>query len=84
MRTATIVLDDARELAYKGWLAPLAGRSMSVSMRRIILTDAQDTSRVLGRSKKPTKDLYGFKPIPTGGRPVTNELVNELRDELGF
>jgi len=29
------------------------------------------------------RDVYGFKPIPSGGEVVTNELVNELRDELG-
>ncbi len=33
-----------------------------------------------------TVDLeeYGFKLIPSGGNPVTNEMVNELRDELGI
>ena len=29
------------------------------------------------------RDLYGFKPIPAGGTVVTNELVDELREELG-
>lgn len=28
--------------------------------------------------------LYGFTPIPAGGVTVTNELVNELREELGI
>lgn len=27
--------------------------------------------------------LYGFSPIPAGGAPVTNDLVNKLREELG-
>ena len=26
--------------------------------------------------------LYGFNPIPAGGAPVTNDLVNKLREEL--
>ena len=84
MRTATIVLDDATELASKEWLAPVAGRSIPVSVRNIILADARDTAQVLDRPQRETKDLYGFKPIPAGGRAVTNDLVNELREELGF
>ena len=50
----------------------------------INLVDACDTSLVLGRSRETTKDLYGFRLIPAGGKSVTNELVNELREELGF
>ena len=30
------------------------------------------------------RKLYGFRPIPAGGNPVTNELVNKLREEEGF
>ncbi len=29
-------------------------------------------------------DLYGFHPIPANGKPVTNKLVNALRDESGI
>ena len=29
-------------------------------------------------------ERYGFKPIPAGGNLVTNEMVNELREELGI
>ena len=84
MKTATIVLDDAAELAHRDWFALLSGRSIPVSVRNINLVDACDTSLVLGRSRETTKDLYGFRPIPARGRTVTNELVNELREELGF
>lgn len=28
--------------------------------------------------------LDGFRPIPPGGKVVTNEMVDELRDELGI
>ena len=31
-----------------------------------------------------TLDLYGFNPIPAGGAPVTNEMVNNLREQLGI
>ena len=27
---------------------------------------------------------YGFNPIRAGGSPVTNEMVNKLRDQLGI
>ena len=29
-------------------------------------------------------EQYGFRPIPAGGKPVTNEMVKELREELGI
>ena len=50
----------------------------------INVENACDTSLILGRSRETTKDLYGFRPIPAGGRAVTNELVIEFREELGF
>ena len=34
--------------------------------------------------RRSRRDVYGFKPIPSGGEVVTNELVDELRDELGI
>lgn len=84
MRITTIELNDASELGRKELLAPVAGRSIPVSARNIVLADARDTSQVLDKPRREAKDLYGFKPIPAGGRAVTNELVNELREELGF
>ena len=51
-------------------LDSLSGRPIPVSMR--------------SRPRGVARDLYGFRPIPAGGKPVTNELVNELREELGF
>jgi hypothetical protein len=29
-------------------------------------------------------EKYGIRPIPAGGKLVTNEMVNQLRDELGI
>ena len=84
MRTATIALDDATDLAHRDWLASLSGRPVPVSVLNISLADARETSQLLGRPREPTKDLHGFRPIPAGGRSVTNVLVNELREELGF
>ena len=30
------------------------------------------------------RHFYGFSPIPAGGAPVTNEMVDKLRDQLGI
>ena len=27
-------------------------------------------------------EQYGFNPIPAGGNPVTNDIVNKLREEM--
>ena len=32
--------------------------------------------------RRSRRDVYGLKPIPSGGEVVTNELVDTLRDEL--
>lgn len=42
------------------------------------------TGAVLAQAGEPAGNLYGFNPIPAGGATVTNELVNELREELGI
>ena len=39
--------------------------------------------QALGLGKTPYK-IYGIDPIPKNGKSVTNELVNQIRDELGF
>ena len=31
-----------------------------------------------------SSDFLGFRPLPVSGRPVTNEIVDALRDELGI
>ena len=56
-----------------------AGKLVSELMREALA--ARVKSEVAG---KPKRDMYGFKPIPAGGYTVTNELVNELREELGI
>ena len=38
----------------------------------------------LKEAEEPQRSFYGFRPIPAGGAPVTNELVNELREKLGI
>ncbi len=38
----------------------------------------------LKEAEEPQRSFHGFRPIPAGRAPVTNELVNELRQELGI
>ena len=81
MRTTLDIDDDvlaaAKELAKRE--RKTAGRFVSELMREALCARAN-----LAAAQRPRCDLYGFKPIPAGGAVVTNELVNELRDELGI
>ena len=84
MTTTTIELDDATELAKQVRLAPLDKGLTLLSVREINLDDARDASGFLGQVEGDARGFYGFNPIPAGGAPVTNELVNKLRENLGI
>ena len=34
--------------------------------------------------KESSPKIYGIERIPKGGNPVTNELVNQIREEMGI
>ena len=70
------VLIAAKELARRK--RKTTGELVSDLMREALQTRA--SSAVETRAQR---DIYGFKPIPAGGSVVTNELVDELREELG-
>ena len=76
MRT-TLNFDDDILLSVKE-LARRDGRSagavLSELARRGLSAGAPDTTAE-GRG------FCGFHPLPARGRPVTNELINRLRDE---
>ena len=78
---ATLDIDDdvfhtAKELARRE--RKTMGQCVSELMREALGQRAIDaTQRGTGR------DLYGFQPIRAGGKVVTDELITELRDELG-
>ena len=36
-----------------------------------------------GRTLPKSSGRHGFRPIPSGRAPVSNALVNKMRDELG-
>ena len=53
-----------------------AGKLASQLMREALQLRA-------GRTLPKSSGRHGFRPIPSGRAPVSNELVNKMRDELG-
>ena len=79
MRT-TLDIDDDVLLAGKELTrreGKTAGRLMSELVREALRNRAVGTD-----AGRPSRNFYGFRPIPAGGAVVTSELVDELRDEL--
>ena len=70
------VLIAAKELARRE--RKTAGELVSDLMREALRARAG----FAGEDRKQ-RALYGFRPIAAGGSVVTNELVDELREELG-
>ena len=68
------VLAAIKELARRE--RKTAGRLASDLMRDAL------RSRAMHASTAP-KGRNGFRPIPAGRSPVTNQLVNAMRDDLG-
>ena len=81
MRTTLNIDDDvlvaAKELARRE--RKTAGEFVSELMREALRARANPSAT--GRSKR---NLYGFEPIPAGSAVVTNDLVDQLREELGI
>lgn len=67
------VLAAAKELARRERKS--AGRLASELMREALRRRALRVSTA-------SREMHGFSPIPAGRSPVTNELVNAMRDEL--
>ena len=70
------VLIAAKELAKRE--RKTVGELVSDLMREALRARAGSEGETRAR-----RDLYGFKPIPAGGAVVTNELMDELREEFG-
>lgn len=68
------VLAATKELARRE--RKTAGKLASELMREALRSRAPRVSTA-------SRERYGFRPIPGGRSPVTNELVNAMRDELG-
>ena len=80
MRTTLNIDDDvlvaAKELAARE--RTTVGKLVSDLAREALRARANTA-----RERRIHRGFYGFKPIPAGGNVVTNELVDELREELG-
>ena len=48
------------------------------------LEDGQMVEVEISPIKNESLEKYGIKPIPSRGNVVTNEIVNEIREELGI
>lgn len=73
------VLNAAKELARRQ--NKTAGEIISSLARQALLSSssAQPPAAV----QEPPAS-YGFRPLPAGDTPVTNELVDKLREDLGI
>ena len=73
----TELLLAAKELAEREHKT--AGQVVSELLRQALRTRAVQT-RKKGQS---SKDNFGFLPVPSRGGVVTNQHINQLREELG-
>lgn len=71
------VLEAVKELARRQ--GKTAGEVISVLAREALL---QGPAKRADSIKEPPA-AYGFRPLPAGDTPVTNDLVARLRDEHG-
>ena len=77
MRT-TINLDDDVLLAAKG-LARRDGTNIGAVISELARKGLNGDRR---NDKDDSKDqFYGFRPLPKRGRPVTNDLIDRLRED---
>jgi hypothetical protein len=76
------VLDAAKALARSAHTT--SGRVISDVMRRAIAIGlAHSDAPTALATPKARKSVYGFVPLTSGGKIVTNDMVRALRDETG-
>lgn len=80
MRTTTIDI-DGQVFAAAEALAKKEGRPVGQVVSELL----REALEVKTRQTAPEtpRERYGFRPFPARGVVVTNDFVNELRDELG-
>ena len=77
----TIDIDDDM-LAAARTLAAREGKSAERVVSDLLREALH--ARTLSRAAVPSRERYGFRPIPAGGTVVTNDLVNKIRDSTGI
>ena len=84
MRTTLDIDDDvlaaAKEISRQQGLS--AGAVVSALLRQA-LTGATPAPTLRG-NRVPRAGVAGFRPFPSGGRVVTNDLVDRVRDVEGI
>ena len=80
MRTATIDI-DRHVFAAAEALAKKEGRPVGQVVSEL-LREALEV-KAGQAAPEPPRELYGFRPLPPRDVVVTDDFVNELRDELG-
>ena len=80
MRTAAIDI-DRHVFAAAEALAKQEGRPVGQVVSEL-LRDALE-AKARQAAPEPPRELYGFRPLPPRGVVVTDDFVNELRDEPG-
>ncbi len=70
-----------RTIVFDGHIGLLEGQTVEAEIRPVegINNEAGETGPLCDSLAHRT-----FRPIPADGRIVTNELVNEIREELGI
>ena len=79
MHTTIDIDDDV--LAAARTLAAREGKSAERVVSDLLREALQ--ARTPSRAAVPSRERYGFRPIPAGGTVVTNDLVNKIRDSTG-
>ena len=81
MRTTLDIDDDvllaAKEIARRQ--GETAGRVVSALVRRALTQTSAHATGV-----REPESFYGFRPFPAGEQIVTNELIDQIRDEEGI
>ena len=80
MSTTTIDIDD-HVFAAAEVLAKKEGRPVGQVVSEL-LREALEVKTRQAAPETP-RERFGFRPLPARGVVVTNDFVNDLRDELG-
>lgn len=78
MRTTLNIADDVL------FAAKDRARREKTTVGEVISDLARRALTGIPSEPSPSESFFGFEPIPPGGTPVTNELINQLRDEEGI